>query len=146
LRQKGIDKINKLDNRELFVAGVALYWAEGFKKDSRIGFANTDPEMIRFFIRWLVDCLEVDIKELSFCITVNIEHKDRIDVIEKYWRKELGITNSKFTKPFYQKTKWKKEFENPNQYYGVLRVRVVKSLDQLRVIHGYIEGLKKNCL
>ncbi|MFH1280223.1 MAG: hypothetical protein ABII08_01255 [Candidatus Beckwithbacteria bacterium] len=143
-RLKTKQKIKNL-NKKGINKGVSLYWAEGFKKDSRIGFANTDSEMIRFFIKWLVDCLKVDRNDLSFCVTVNIDHKNRINEIEKYWRKELGIDKSQFTKPFYQKTKWKKKFENPEKYHGVLRVRVVKSLDRLRVIHGYIEGLKKNC-
>lgn len=144
LRKKGIKEIGGLSNRELFVTGVALYWAEGFKKDSRIGFANTDPAMISFFIKWLKKCLKVDSKELSYCVTVNDDHQARINEIEEYWSKELGINKSQFTKPFYQKVKWKKKFENPEKYYGVLRVRVAKSLDRLRVIHGYIEGLKKN--
>lgn len=144
LRQRGIKDVDELSNRELFVTGVALYWAEGFKKDSRIGFANTDLMMIRFFIKWLVDCLKVNRKELSFCVTVNIDHRDRINEIEEYWSNELEISKSQFTKPFYQKTKWKKKFENPEKYFGVLRVRVAKSLDRLRIIHGFIEGLKKN--
>ena len=51
LKQEGIKEIEKLSKRELFITGVALYWAEGFKKDMRFGFANTDPAMIKFCLK-----------------------------------------------------------------------------------------------
>src|SRR5258706_11803333 len=53
LRDEGAKEINKLSKRELFLVGVSLYWAEGFKKDSQVGFANSDPKMINLFLRWL---------------------------------------------------------------------------------------------
>ena len=34
-------------------AGVALYAGEGAKTDGNVRFANTDPEMVRFFCAWL---------------------------------------------------------------------------------------------
>ena len=34
LIQRAIKHIGSLSQREMFTAGVALYWAEGFKKDS----------------------------------------------------------------------------------------------------------------
>lgn len=42
-------EIGSLSKRDLLIAGVALYWAEGFKKDNMVGFANTDSGMITFF-------------------------------------------------------------------------------------------------
>src|SRR3989344_6099101 len=40
---EGIAEVASLTPRELFIAGVALYWAEGFKKDNLMGFSNSDP-------------------------------------------------------------------------------------------------------
>jgi len=50
LKQEGIKAIGDLSKRDLFIAGVALYWAEGFKKDMRFGFANRS-EFIRSLLR-----------------------------------------------------------------------------------------------
>jgi transposase-like protein len=36
-----------------FAAGCMLYWAEGSKGRNQINFANSDPEMVRFFVRFL---------------------------------------------------------------------------------------------
>lgn len=144
LREEGIKSVGKLSKRELFIAGVALYWAEGFKKDMRFGFANTDPEMIKFCLKWLKESLRICNKDITLCVTINIGYQNKIRAIEKYWEKVTGIPKTQFTKPFFQKTKWLKEYEKPNDYYGVLRIRAKKSTDLLRKVKGFIEGLKKN--
>jgi hypothetical protein len=38
----------------------------------------------------------------------------------------------------------KKEYENKENYHGVLRIRVRRSIDLLRKIFGYIEGISQN--
>lgn len=40
-------------------AGCFLYWAEGSKEPSRIQFANSDGDMVRFFVRFLHESLGV---------------------------------------------------------------------------------------
>lgn len=142
LKQEGIGEVKELNKRELFIAGVALYWAEGFKKDSQAGLASSDPAMINFFLRWLKEVCNYSLDDFILRITVNISHKHRINTITNYWSDMTNISINQFQKPFYQKVKWKKVYENPEEYFGVLRVKVRKSTDFLRKIHGWIEGLR----
>lgn len=142
LKKKGVETIGSLSERELFVAGVLLYWAEGFKTGHQVGFANSDPDMIKFFINWLTKYCSVSKNRLKARVGLNISHKNRISEIENYWGKVTGLSESQFNKPSYKKTKWKKKFENPEKYYGVLQIRVLKSADLLREICGHIEGLR----
>ncbi len=142
LLKEGIKEIDKLSERELFLIGTTLYWTEGFKKDSQAGFANSDPGMIKLFLRWLYECCDYKSEDLSLRVTVNISHKNRIGDIQRYWSDITEISLVKFQKPFYQNVVWKKVYENPNNYYGVLRIKVRKSTDFLRKIHGWIEGLR----
>jgi hypothetical protein len=142
LEDAGIREIGKLNKRELFLTGAALYWAEGFKKDSQVGLASLDAKMIKYYIKWLKICFGYQESDLIFRVTVNISHRHRIIEIEEYWSKLLDISIDQFQKPFFQNFKWKKTYENPNSYFGVLRVKVRKSKDFLRKIHGYIEGLR----
>jgi hypothetical protein len=144
LEKLGIKKVGKLSNRELFLTGAVLYWAEGFKKDSQAGLGSLDPEMIKFYIKWLRVCFGYQNSDLIFRVTANISHEHRIYEIERHWSELLNIPLDQFRKPFFQNVKWKKTYKNPNEYYGVLRVKVRKSKDFLREIHGYIEGLKLN--
>jgi hypothetical protein len=142
LQKKGIRKIGTLNRRELFLIGAALYWAEGFKKDTQAGLGSLDPNMIKFYIKWLKDCFGYQNKDLIFRVTANISHKHRILEIEKYWSILLDVPLEQFQKPFFQNVKWKKTYENPNEYFGVLRVKVRRSKDFLREIYGFIDGLR----
>lgn len=142
LLEQGKKEIGTITKRERFVAGVALYWAEGFKKDNLVGFSNSDPAMVMVFMRWLHLC-GVAKDRLKYRVGVNEAYRDKIEEIERYWRNTLGVNKTQFQKPFFQKVQWKKIYDNPDAYHGVLRVRVSKSTDFLRKIHGWIEGLKQ---
>ncbi|MEK7592628.1 MAG: hypothetical protein AAB508_04530 [Patescibacteria group bacterium] len=142
--QLGVTEVAELNKRELFIAGVALYWAEGFKKDNLMGFSNSDPSMIRFMMRWLREACEIDADRLRFRLALNDSFKTKTKIIEKYWQELLGVGKNQFQKTFFQKVKWQKIYEHPEEYHGVLRIRVTKSTDLLRKMHGQIEGLRKN--
>lgn len=144
LMSKARDEIKELSDRELFIAGIALYWAEGFKNrhEHRLGFCNSDPLMIRFYISWLEKCLKISKERIVLRLTLNESYKNKIDKMQKYWVQKLGISLSQFTKPFFQTSKWKKHYNTEN-YYGVLRVHVKDSLDDLIKMKGWIEGLAR---
>ena len=78
LKIKGIKEIGNLTKREFFLTGVALYWAEGFKKDSRLGFANSDLKMVKFFLKWLTEICKVPKAEIRLRVGLNLSHKNRI--------------------------------------------------------------------
>lgn len=145
LFHEGLKEIKSLTKQERFIAGVALYWAEGFKNkhEHRLGFCNSDPQMILFYISWLQHCLNIPKEKLTTRVTINIAHKDREKEIQSYWSSITGIPANHFTKTFYQNTAWKKQF-NSNDYYGVLRIHVKESMEQLNKMKGWIEGLKQS--
>lgn len=144
LKRAGIKEIGKLTKRELFITGVALYWAEGFKKDSRLGFANSDPAMIKFFLKWLMQCCYVPKEAIRVRVGLNISHQKRIKAVEDYWSKITGISIRQFQMPYFQKFIWKKNYPKPEEYFGVLRIRANEQLPLFRKIHGWIEGLRIN--
>ncbi len=56
LKEEGMKEIGNLSKRDLFLAGVALYWAEGYRKgDGEFGFTNSDPRMIKLILKWLTE-------------------------------------------------------------------------------------------
>ena len=143
-RKEGIKEIGILTKRELFVLGVGLYWAEGFKKDNLVGFANSDPAMIKIFLRWITICCRMPKTYIKVRLGLNEQYTEKVGEIQNYWMHELELSQEQFQKPFFQKVQWKKIYEHPEEYHGVLRVRVAKSTDLLRKIHGWIEGLKQS--
>lgn len=51
-------EIGDLSDRELFLVGVALYWAEGCKdkpydRREKATFINSDPQVVRVYLAWL---------------------------------------------------------------------------------------------
>lgn len=136
--------MESLSERELLISGIALYWAEGFKTlhERRLGFCNSDPNMIRFYLYWLQRALHVNSSEVVARVTLNVSHKHRVEEVEEYWSKLTGIPLEQFTKPFYQNSQWKKRY-NTDTYYGVLRIHVKNSLNDLLRMRGWIQGLAR---
>jgi len=143
LKEEGINDIGKLSKRDLFISGVNLYWAEGFKKDNLVGFANSDPNMIRIFILWLNNCCNITRDRIKCRLGINESYKLKTKELELYWSNAIRIPLTQFQKPYIQKVQWKKIYDNPENYHGVLRIRVSKSIDLLRKIHGWIEGITR---
>jgi len=143
LMEVGTSEIGKLSSRDFLIAGVSLYWAEGFKNrhEHRLGFCNSDPSMIKFYIYWLEEHLGVNKHDLIARLTLNYLYKDKVTEIQSFWADLIGLSLNQFAKPFFQTSKWKKQY-NTADYHGVLRIHVKESLDRLLKMKGWIEGLK----
>jgi transcriptional regulator with XRE-family HTH domain len=146
LRKEGIKEIKKLNKREFLIAGVAIYWSEGYTApvNYEVGFTNSDPKMILFMLEWFKKCCKVSDDRFSLRVGINEIHKDRIREVEKYWSQLTKIPLSQFNKISLKKTKIKKIYENHNEHYGTLRIKVRKGTRLRRKIDGWIEGLTRS--
>lgn len=142
----GKAEIGKLTPKELFIAGVCLYWAEGFnnKHERRLGFCNSNIKMIKLYLKWLKKSLHLKNEDIVARLTLNGIYKEKVRKIEDYWSRNTGIPLSQFTKPFFQKGLWKRKYSGDN-YYGVLRIHAKGSLNEILKMRGWIEGLKDSC-
>jgi len=140
---ESIQEIGVLTKREILIAGIALYWGEGFKKDRLVGLASMNPSIIQFYIKWL-RLFSIGKEDLLIRLTLNIHKKDETQSILQFWSQILKIPLEQFSQSYYQKTIQKKEYTNTSEYHGVIRVKVRKSVKLLRKIEGYIQGLEKN--
>ena len=92
-----LKKFKKLSDQSLFVAGLMLYLAEGDKKNyASIGFANTDPEIISFFIWWLNKFLKIPKYKLK--LELHLYESMDLRQEEKFWEKRLKINRDQFYK------------------------------------------------
>jgi hypothetical protein len=146
LNDQGILEVGLLSRRELFLTGIVLYWAEGFKhkKESGLGLATMDPDMARLYLLWLEKCLGVQRCNLSLRVTANEAYKSKITRMENFWAKTLKVNRTQFSKPFYQQVKQKRKYPNSDNYNGVIRIRVRKSLNLLRKMRGWIQGVSNS--
>ena len=151
IKNKAISEIKTISDRELWLIGTALYWAEGSKaKDHNVSqgliFNNSDPLMIKLFLKWLKTVLKIKNNDVHFEIYIHENHKRIIENTKKYWAKITKRNVSDFNHVYFKKNKINTKRKNIGQnYYGLLRIKVRKSSDLNRKISGWIEGILKNC-
>lgn len=143
LKREGWRRVGSMSIRDLFVAGLALYWGEGYKREYRGGveFSNSDPAMILFFIDWLRELYNVSVEQLTLRVGINHIHRNREKVVLQYWSKVTSVPLSQFTKTSFIRSDLKKIYKNHNEHFGTLRVKVQKSTDLKRRILGSIGAL-----
>ena len=88
---------------ELFIAGVMLYWGEGSQWDGEVNvdFANSKPEMIKVFVRFLRVVCAVNEKRLR-CYLYCYSNQD-VRKLVAYWSTVTNIPTIQFTKPYIRK-------------------------------------------
>ncbi len=144
LLDEGAKEIYQLTSRELFLIGVALYWAEGYRKgNEEFGFTNSDPRMIKLMIRWLQEACDISKERLRLRVCINAAHKKRLPAIEKFWCELTGIPSSQFSKPTLIKISNKKKYVNFSEYFGTLRLKVLKGTVFRRKVMGWLEGMAR---
>lgn len=141
-KRQGLRDVGDITKRDLFVAGLALYWGEGYKKGSmETAITNSDPSIISLYIKWLKEIYCVDKKDLILRVSINESHKNREEIVNKYWAKITGISRSQFTKTSFIKSKSSKIYSNANEHFGTLRVKARRGTNLRYRILGSIEAL-----
>lgn len=88
-----------LNKRELYLAGLFLYWGEGAKThQSILSISNTDPSMIKFFIFWLNKALGVAKNKIRVYLHLYSDMNMKKEIA--YWSTILEIPLSQFNKPY----------------------------------------------
>lgn len=162
IKRKRIRKHNKIVNRakakiknigkdELFLIGTSLYWAEGSKQkkhnpSQRAVFSNSDPLMIKVYLKWLKKCLNIKSDEILFEIYSHGNLRQHEKKMIKYWSNITNFPLDCFDKIYYKKDKNNQYRKNKKRnYYGLLRIKIRKSTDLNRKITGWIEGVCMQC-
>lgn len=131
--------IGRLTDRELFIAGVTLYWAEGAKDKSydrreKIHFVNSDPGIIQVFLAWL-DLLGVDRERIRYRVMIH-ESADA-KAAEEYWAAIVGADETQFARTTLKKHNPKTTRKNVGENYrGCLVLYVSQSADIYRRVEG----------
>ncbi|MEU5251010.1 hypothetical protein ACF1AO_30520 [Streptomyces longwoodensis] len=137
-------EIGGLSDRELFLVGVGLYWAEGCKDkpyDRRevVQFVNSDPGVIRVFLAWL-DLLGVERERLRH--RVMIHATGDVAGAERYWADLVGVDVSALQRTTIKKHNPKTVRKNVGENYrGCLVVCVLQGAELYRRIEGWWSGM-----
>lgn len=140
----GIKIIKDISKRDLLMTGLGLYWGEGVKLDkSSLAFVNSDKEAILFMYEWFRVILKVKKEDFMPRIFINEMHKPRINKVLKFWSNLLELPIEQFGNPVLLKMKQKKVYDNYDDYYGVLSLKVRRSSELKYKILGLLKALKE---
>ena len=141
------EELGPLSKRDIFILGIALYWAEGSKEKeekpgSSVRFTNSDARMVKLFLVWLLDIAKVTKEKIHFSIYIHANQADYIDRQRIYWSEQTGFDLSCFNRVYYKVHRLKTNRINiGDSYHGVLNVNVRSSSVLLRKIAGWVQAM-----
>lgn len=153
IQKNSATDIGKISKRELWLMGIVLYWRERLlnKNDSDlkkgVRFTSSDPDLIKFFIKWLVDVGGIKNEEINFDIFLPEDKKNLLNSAVNYWAGITGFSKGSFSRYYLQKIKTKKPKRvTKKSANGLLRIRVKASSMLARQISGWANGISGNLL
>jgi hypothetical protein len=130
--QQEKERLLPLNDHELFVAGLFLYWGEGKKADrTTLGLYNTDPAVIRFGIYWLQKSLGVPVQKIR--IQLHLYSDMDIEGETTFWCEALSLQPTNFTKPYIKKN-LKSELDRKGFGHGTCGLIVHDTVLKERII------------
>lgn len=145
-------EIKKIGLSDLKLIGIALYWAEGYKRAAvrngreltchAVALANSDPKLILLFIRFLKEVCHVPDEEINAEIRI-YEHLNESELLN-FWQRTTKIPRANFGKVYYgisRSSIGKRPFNRLP--YGTISVRV-NSTNLFHKIMGWIQGLSNH--
>ncbi len=130
----------------LFLTGISLYWAEGYKKGAigskwkSIDFANSDPEMIKIIMKFFRKFLKIDNSKIK--IQLMAHRNVDIDKAVDFWSKLTKVPTKQFIKTYATASKSSNNKRKSNSLtFGTVHIRINDVKLFFRII-GWIDGLK----
>lgn len=139
-REAAATQIGALTDREVLIAGAIAYWCEGAKskpysRNDRTIFTNSDPALIRFFLRFL-DITGTPRTDATFRICIH-ERAD-VEAAHRYWLEVTGASADQFRRPTLKRHNPKTVRKNTGEdYHGCLRIDVRRSSGLYRRIEAW---------
>lgn len=143
-RSAASDLIKLLTPRELLLAGVVAYWAEGSKskpwsRKERLTFVNSDPGMITLFLAWLT---MLGVSRDRWTLRLHIHETADIERASAFWSEVTGVPTERFRRPTLKQHNPKPSRHNlGDSYVGCLSIDIRKSTELYRQVAGWFEGL-----
>jgi hypothetical protein len=116
-----------------------LYWAEGARHRNTARFVDSDPEMVRFFVKCLRECFDIPDEQIRITCNLFADHIERQREIEQYRLDVAGLPPSNLCKSTVNvHSKHSKKKRKNKLPYGTCRVAVSRT-SLVHSIYGSIQ-------
>ncbi len=139
--------VGSLSKRELVLIGAALYWGEGTKSGGvkntpRLVFTNSDPKMIRVFMRFAREGLHISAEKISG--ELHLYEGIDSEVAKQYWSNITEIPVEKFWSTYLVSGASQQKRPINRLPYGTVAIRIPGRL-YLAKIKGMMDGMYEDC-
>ncbi len=90
--------VGDLRDRDLAMFALALYAGEGAKRDGSVIFANSDPALVRVFLRYLRS--EFAVEEDKLRVRLYLHADLDLETAVSFWSDVTAIRREQFTKAY----------------------------------------------
>lgn len=150
-RAESSQEIKNLSKHDLKLFGIALYWAEGYKRAQIINgrsrthhpvaLSNSDPKLIAVYLRFLREVCGVEDKNIHAEVRI-FEHMNKTSIL-RFWRNLTKLPIQNFSKIYYGVSKSSQGKRPFNRLpYGTISIRV-NNTHLFHTIMGWIAGVAR---
>lgn len=149
IRELAAQEVAQLDQTGLKLVGIALYWAEGYKRPvvrngreatyHSVALSNSDPALVALFLRFLREIC--DVTDDSIAAEIRIYQHINANRALNYWKNVTKLPTDNFRKSYYGISKsslGKRPFNRLP--YGTVMIRVNNTALYHKIM-GWIQGL-----
>lgn len=140
LKIQGQLEVGDVSQRDLWMLGIGLWLGEGSKTLEQIRLVNSDPTIIRLFVRWLKEICELEDNNITLAMHL---YPDSVETdCKSYWSNVTGLPLTQFRKTQIDRRLDKKLVKFGKSPFGTLHVTVVsnKNLDRGVRLHRRMMG------
>jgi hypothetical protein len=134
------EEIKNLSRKDVKLIGIALYWAEGTKKNrNQLRFANSDPKAIKTIMKFFRIICKVPDEKIRARIHIypGINYKKALN----FWSKTANLPETNFHSPQTQISKASQGRRPRNTLpYGTLHL-TTGNTELASKVRGWIEGI-----
>jgi hypothetical protein len=109
----------------LKIAGVMLYWGEGTKERGNVALSNSDPRIIKLFVRFMRIICGIDPNRLHATIHYYEDHDP--EKLTAFWSEVTKIPVEQFYKPFLHPRASKGTYRKPS-LHGTISIQYSDTL------------------
>ena len=141
IMKTSIKDVGKLNEKEFFIAGTALYLGDGLKGDKEVGFSNSNPKVIAFMMKWLRVYCKITDSDFRGQIWIHDNLDERKAKI--FWSKLTKIPSNQFRKSYISKNKTNSRKVRKNIHEnGIFSIKVSRVNTQRKIV-GWMAGIIK---
>lgn len=146
LKKQGFEEVGRLSKRDLWMVGIGLWLGEGSKTLEQIRLVNSDPSIIRLFIRWLREICSLE--DANITIAMHLYPDSNEQECRQYWMSVTQLPAMQFRKTQVDLRLDKKVSKTGKSPYGTLHVTVAShgnpehGVKLYRKMMGWVEAVK----